>query len=145
MQVSGARYVSSFPLIQSLLTHSPVLGGTRGTNALDGGSPFYGVYTCKDGGWMSVGCLEPQFFKVFLEAFLKALPKVSPLRTGWIPTPDVQGNRDDWPRLKDFLDQGFLTNTRDYWTRIFHGISRALVKSACLYLIQERMPALYQF
>jgi alpha-methylacyl-CoA racemase len=34
----------------------------RGSNLLDGGAPFYGVYATSDGGWMAVGALEPQFY-----------------------------------------------------------------------------------
>jgi alpha-methylacyl-CoA racemase len=59
--VTGSRYVSSFVLLSSYLTHpsyGPMIGdGTdemRGQNVLDGGAPFYGVYKTKDGGWMSL-------------------------------------------------------------------------------------------
>ena len=38
-------------------------GDSRGTNLLDGGRPFYAVYETADGGWFSVGALEPQFFE----------------------------------------------------------------------------------
>ena len=34
----------------------------RGTNLLDGGSPFYGVYRTADGEHIAVGALEPHFF-----------------------------------------------------------------------------------
>lgn len=96
------------------------MSGPRGTNLLDGGAPFYGVYECKDGGWMSVGCLEPQFFEVFIDLFLKSLPKDFLAQREWKPT---LSNRDDWPKLLEFLEQGFLTNTRDYWTKVYHGAS----------------------
>lgn len=59
--VTGARYISSFLLLTSYLEHpqwgSVVNDGTdekRGTGTLDGGAPWYGVYACKGGGWMSV-------------------------------------------------------------------------------------------
>ena len=32
------------------------------TNLLDGGAPFYRTYECKDGGFMAIGALEPQFY-----------------------------------------------------------------------------------
>ena len=97
------------------------MGGTnRGSNLLDGGAPFYNLYTCKGGGWMSVGCLEPQFFKAFLELFSKSIPADLSV-DGWKPTLSSQLNRDDWPRFFEFLQKGFMTNTRDYWTKIFHG------------------------
>jgi alpha-methylacyl-CoA racemase len=39
----------------------------RGQNMLDSGAPFYDVYTTADGGYVSVGCIEPQFFAEFVE------------------------------------------------------------------------------
>ena len=35
---------------------------------LTGGAPTYGAYCCADGGWVSVGALEPQFLAVLREA-----------------------------------------------------------------------------
>jgi alpha-methylacyl-CoA racemase len=113
--------VSSFPILHSLDPSSLILGGDRGTNILDGGAPFYNVYTCKDGRWMSVGCLEPAFFKVFIEKFLEALPKAFALQDGWMPTDNVQMDTGEWPKLKELLEKGFMTNTRDYWEGVFHG------------------------
>ncbi|KAF8920250.1 CoA-transferase family III [Mucidula mucida] len=118
--VSGARYVSSFPLLLSLLPTSS-FGSSRGENLLDGGSPFYNIYTCKDGKWMSVGCLEPQFFASFLGTLLQCLPAQFGLECGWRPTIDSHTRREEWPRLKEFLTKAFLTQTRDYWAQKFHG------------------------
>ncbi|KAJ7637698.1 CoA-transferase family III domain-containing protein [Mycena polygramma] len=101
--VSGTRYLSSFPLLGLLSPKSSMHGGTRGSRLLDGGSPFYNVYTCQDGRWMSVGCLEPAFFKAFLEGFVKAF------------------NQKEWPKLKEYLTKGFATQGRDYWAKVFHG------------------------
>lgn len=120
--VSGTRYLASFPLIHALLPGSLMLGGQRGTNPLDGGAPFYNIYSCKGGGWMSVGCLEPQFFKAFLELFLSSLPPgFSPFGDQWKPNFQSQVNRSEWPKLYEYLEKGFLTNTREYWTNVFHG------------------------
>lgn len=96
--------------------------GTRGENLLDGGAPFYDVYPCLEGGWMSVGCLEPEFFKIFLEIFLKSLPRGFTMQDSWSPTLETQTDRTAWPKLREFLRKGFMTNTRDYWAKAFHGI-----------------------
>ena len=43
-----------------------VQGGWRNSreaNTLDGGAPFYRVYTCADGGWMAIAAVEPQFWR----------------------------------------------------------------------------------
>lgn len=88
---------------------------------LDGGAPFYDVYVCKDGGFMSVGCLEPRFYNEFIRLFVGALPREYSLQNGWKPTTNAHIDRDEWPNLKEFLEKGFMTNTRDYWSNVFHG------------------------
>ncbi|KDR76301.1 hypothetical protein GALMADRAFT_156391 [Galerina marginata CBS 339.88] len=124
--VSGTRYLSSFPLIQNYLG-SGLFSGPRGTNLLDGGAPFYNVYTCKDGGWMSVGCLEPQFFKVFIETFVKNVPESFNPFDGWKPEPSTQFQKDEWPALEEYLAKGFLTRPRDFWAHVFHGTDACAV------------------
>jgi len=121
--VLGTRYVSSFSLIHNYL--SPTM--PRGSNLLDGGAPFYNVYTCKDGGWMSVGCLEPQFFKTFITIFVRTLPPDFDPHNGWKPSPEVQLKRDQWPKLAEYITKGFLTNPRDFWAGAFHGTNACAV------------------
>ncbi len=38
----------------------------RGENLLDTGAHFYDVYRCKDGGYVSIGSIEPQFYAELL-------------------------------------------------------------------------------
>lgn len=40
----------------------------RGTEALNGGYPCYGLYPTRDGRWLAVGALEPKFFLALCEA-----------------------------------------------------------------------------
>lgn len=137
--VSGARYLSSFPLLHALIPNSPLFGldNTRGTKVLDGGAPYYDVYTCSDGKWMSVGCIEPQFFAAFISNFVKALPGdfVDTLE-GWRPTLDMRNEVDKWPQLRDFLERGFRTRTRDEWTKVFHGMPTALLSNMTFLLTE---------
>ena len=35
-----------------------------GKNLLDGGAHFYDTYECKDGKYISIGSIEPQFYKI---------------------------------------------------------------------------------
>ncbi|KAJ8521342.1 hypothetical protein ONZ45_g1937 [Pleurotus djamor] len=121
--VSGVRYISTFPLLASLDSSDSTFGKPRGQNALDGGAPFYNIYTCKDGRWMTVACLEPQFFIIFLTKFLEALPTGFALEDGWRPDLGVQGDKSQWPKLKEFFEKGFMTETRDYWAKIYDGPS----------------------
>ncbi len=82
----------------------------RGANLLDGGAPFYDTYETKDGEWMSVGPLEPQFFATMLDV------------TGidGFSVAD-QYNRSRWPELRDLMKRVFLTRSRDEWTMLFDG------------------------
>jgi alpha-methylacyl-CoA racemase len=117
--------VSSFPLIHQAL-RSPFFSHPAGANPLDGGAPYYGVYRCKDGGWFTVGALEPQFYAKFLEGFLPALPadfSVPDLEHGsfWKPTSQKQFDRAQWGDMRRYFEAGFLTRTRDQWTDIFDG------------------------
>ena len=116
-QVSGTRYISLFSLVQANQgSGSQLFSRPRGENLLDGGAPFYDVYTCSDGRWMSVGCLEPRFFKTFIDCFIKGL---GPGPLEWQPTPEKQMDRGEWPKLRKFLADGFRSKTRDHWTKIF--------------------------
>jgi alpha-methylacyl-CoA racemase len=82
----------------------------RGVNMLDTGAHYYETYETKDGGFMSVGSIEPQFYALLME---KAELD-----------PAVFGNQNDfarWPDMKVALADVFKTKTRDEWTAIFEG------------------------
>jgi len=85
--------------------------GERGTNLLDGGSHFYGTYATKDGKWISIGSLEPQFYALLLE------------KSGLGNEPDVpaQMARKEWPRAKEILTRIFASKTRNEWDEIMLG------------------------
>ncbi|KAI1797368.1 CoA-transferase family III [Ganoderma leucocontextum] len=123
--VTGVRYLASFPLLLSEL-RLPPFGETRATGLLDGGCPYYNIYTCADDQWVSVACLEPQFFRLFLDHFLEALPQDFTI-DGWKPSQDDQHDRDLWPHMKEFMETGFKLKPRDYWTNVFHGIDACVL------------------
>jgi alpha-methylacyl-CoA racemase len=82
----------------------------RGVNLLDSGAHFYEVYATKDGGFVSVGALEPQFYAALLKG-LQLDPAVLP----------DQMERARWPEMKRLFAEVFRTKTREEWTRIFEG------------------------
>jgi len=83
----------------------------RGTNMLDGGAHFYGSYETRDGKYISIGSIEPQFYALLLE------------KTGLADDPALakQMARADWPALKQKLTAVFKTRTRDEWDAIMLG------------------------
>lgn len=83
----------------------------RGVNMLDTGAPYYEVYTCADGKFLSVGAIEPQFYMVLLE------------RTGLLGDPDFehQNDRSKWARQKERLAEVIGSRTRDEWAAVFDG------------------------
>ncbi len=91
------------------------------SNLLDGGAPFYNIYTCADRRWISVGCLEPQFFRAFLERFLRALPSDVLDQEDWVPTLEGQYQKEDWTKMKSFFERGFKLFDRNHWANIFDG------------------------
>ncbi|KAL1408150.1 hypothetical protein Q8F55_004953 [Vanrija albida] len=112
--VAGARYISSFPL---LLAHPKsqafIWSNPPGNNLLDGGAPFYAVYKTKDHKYMSVGCLEPQFFAEFARIINPYLR--SPLSV------DTQQDPSSWAEMRGTLADAFATKSRDEWAKLFHG------------------------
>lgn len=91
------------------------------THALDGGAPFYNIYACADRRWVSVACLEPRFFNIFLEKLLAAVPPEVLQEEPYQPTLERQYNTTDWPRMKFFLERAFKLFERDRWAEIFQG------------------------
>jgi alpha-methylacyl-CoA racemase len=79
----------------------------REANLLDGGAHFYDTYETKDGKWVAIGSIEPQFYALLREKAGLTGPE-------W----DAQMDRGQWPELKARLMDVFLTKTRDEWCAI---------------------------
>lgn len=84
--------------------------GQPRTNLLDGGAPFYRTYACKDGGFMAIGALEPQFYA--------ELRKLAGLDEDCY---DAQMNRAAWPEVQEKMAALFKTRTRDEWASLLEG------------------------
>ena len=82
----------------------------RRKNLLDGGAHFYDTYQTKDGKWVSIGSIEPQFYALLLE------------KTGVSAAEfEAQQDRDGWDNLRNKLADVFKTKTRDEWDAIMGG------------------------
>jgi alpha-methylacyl-CoA racemase len=82
----------------------------RETNMLDGGAHFYGTYETKDGKFVCIGSIEPQFYAELLEK--------TGLQGESLP---AQMDRKAWAQLKSRLAGIFRTKTRDEWCAIMEG------------------------
>ena len=81
-----------------------------GTNMLDSGAHYYDVYETKDGKYISIGSIEPQFYALLIEkAGLDAA------------TFSAQNDRKQWPKLKEKITEVFKTKTRAEWCAIMEG------------------------
>ncbi|GAA4284248.1 CaiB/BaiF CoA-transferase family protein [Brevibacterium daeguense] len=87
----------------------------RGTNMLDSGAPFYDRYETKDGQWVSVGCIEPQFFKIFIDSL-----GIEDRMPGPFGTFDYR-KKDTWPQIRTAFTEAIASRTRDELVEIFDG------------------------
>jgi alpha-methylacyl-CoA racemase len=76
----------------------------RGVNLLDGGAHFYGAYQTKDGKWIALGSIEPQFYR---ELMAKAGLSDAAF--------EMQMDRAAWPALQEKLAAAIKTKTREEW------------------------------
>ena len=117
--VDGSAYLASF-MRYGLKT--PLWSKPRGENILDGGSPWYDVYECKDGGYMAIGAaLEMKFSKELI--------------AGMGMEEDLLERRDDpevWPMHRERFRTRFLEKTRKEWEQVFDG------KDACCTPVLEQ-------
>jgi alpha-methylacyl-CoA racemase len=82
-----------------------------GTNLLDTGAHFYDVFECKDGKYVSIGSIEPQFYALLLEKIgLQSDERFA-----------KQMDQSQWPALKETLREVFATKTQAEWCQIMEG------------------------
>ena len=111
-QVVDAAMVDGSAVLMAIF-HGAMLSGwwrERGTNLLDTGAPFYDAYETKDGRYVSIGSIEPQFYAELIQRVglaAEALPG--------------QMDRSQWPAMKERFRALFKTRTRDEWTQILEG------------------------
>lgn len=112
-QVVDAAIVDGVAL---LMTHmigmraAGMLNAERGTNLLDSGAPFYDVYECADGKYVSLGPLETKFYT----PLLRCLELDSPALRD-------QMNQQCWDEARQAFTTRFKSKTLDEWTAIFDG------------------------
>ncbi|KAK4657181.1 hypothetical protein QC762_210700 [Podospora pseudocomata] len=106
--VDGASYLATFP---RFALHTMTGSLPRGENLLDSGCPYYDCYETRDGRWMAVGALEPQFFGDLIRGLgLEG--------QGW---EERRYDRGNWGEFRGLLERRFKERTREEWERVFEG------------------------
>lgn len=109
-QVIDAAMCEGAAVLAHGLFNLEALGEWQGKCAIDSSAPFYDVYACADGQWISVCPLEPQFYQTFIE------------RLGLSEDPDFAGQQYDttrWPVMKQRLAAIFASSPRAHWEQLF--------------------------
>tara|TARA_R110002072_G_scaffold89232_4_gene199900 strand:+ start:22795 stop:23934 length:1140 start_codon:yes stop_codon:yes gene_type:complete len=112
-QVVDTSMVDGAAILMSMFYSMSAVGAwnpERGTNLLDGGAHFYDTYETSDGGYISIGSIEPQFYALLIEK--------AGLDAGEF---SAQMSRDRWPEYKDKLTAVFKSKTRDEWCVLMEG------------------------
>jgi alpha-methylacyl-CoA racemase len=112
-QVVDAAMVDGTAALMSII-HAAQFSGwwneERGVNMLDTGAHFYDVYETRDGKYVSIGSIEPQFYAVLIEKLGLAGEELPP-----------QMDRSQWPAMKERFRDLFKQKTRDEWCDIMEG------------------------
>ena len=82
----------------------------RGANVLDGAAHFYDTYETADGKYVSIGAIEPQFYRLLIE-----LAGLDPREFS------SQTDRRRWAELKQRLASTIKSRTRDEWCAVMEG------------------------
>lgn len=100
--VEGSAYLGSW-LFRS--QNLPIWGNPRGENLLDMGAHFYETYETKDGKFMAVGAIEPQFYSFLLKG----------LGISYDEAPQYSNFKES----KELFTKKFLEKTQKEWCKIF--------------------------
>ena len=104
-------------MLASLLSEYFATGAvpTRGEMGLNGGAPYYNVYRCKDGKYISVGCIEPWFWSTLC----RTLGRVDLIEGQFEP------GRAEF--VKSELESVFQSKDRDEWWEILSEVDNIAV------------------
>ncbi len=112
-QVVDAAMVDGAAVLMTMFHAFQAMGiweDARGSNLLDTGAHFYDVYETADGKYVSIGSIEPQFYKELLQ--------LTGLDGEELP---FQHDKTQWPAMKERLAAIFRSKTRDEWCEVMEG------------------------
>jgi acetyl-CoA hydrolase len=105
--VDGAAHMTNLLLS---LRAAGLFTDERGKSILDG-PHWYATYRCADGGFVTVGAVEPKFYRLLCE------------KLGVAADPEFADGYDSskWPALKRRFTELFAQRTRDEWCALLEG------------------------
>ena len=113
----GRGRVVDAAIVDVLAMLGTIAQWVRASGQLDGAapspfhdSPFYDVYRCADGGFISVGALEPAFYALLLHKLDFA-----------DVDPAAQYDSTQWPALKARFSALFASRPRAHWCALLEG------------------------
>lgn len=116
-RTSGRGRVVDAAIVDVLAMLGTIAQWVRAGGLIDGmelspfhDSPFYDVYACADGGCITLGALEPQFYSLLLDKL--GLNDVNP---------STQNDRSTWPALKERFADLFISQPRGHWCTLLEG------------------------
>src|SRR5262252_761433 len=114
---SGSGRVVDGAIVDVVAMLGSIAQTVRANGQLDGAdaspfhdSPFYDVYACADGGFITIGALEPQFYALLLQK----------LGIGDLD-PGAQYDKATWPAVKARLSALFASKPRAHWCELLEG------------------------
>ena len=111
-QVIDAAMTDGSALLATMVHSFKAMGiwGDRGTNLLDTGAPFYDVFECSDGKFISIGSIEPQFYSELL--------RITGLDQQENPK---QMDRQSWDEMKSKIASAIKSKSREEWENLMEG------------------------
>lgn len=109
-QVVDAAIVDGVSLFMTRVHARRALGtwtDERVSNNVDGAAPFYAIYETADGGYVSVGAIEPAFYATLVERMGLALDELPP-----------QLDKVSWPAVQRRFAEVFRSRTRAEWCEV---------------------------
>jgi alpha-methylacyl-CoA racemase len=96
----------------SIRALDPGFRDETGQLMLAGAAPYYGTFETRDGKYLAIGAIEPQFYALLLE---KLGVDKRHLAAGF------PGSRRHWPEAEAAIAAAVKAKTRDEWAAIFEG------------------------
>ena len=111
-QIIDAAMTDGSALLSTMMHSFKAMGiwGERGTNLLDTGAPFYDVFECADGEFISIGSIEPQFYSELL--------RITEIDQSENPK---QMDRTKWEEMKSKIADAIKEKTRSEWEELMEG------------------------